>query len=83
MDKIWGMATGNLTWHGNNLWETVNGTVVRIFVLPADFAAPIAPAVPAAPWPIPPPTPWATIILALVITSIVCGILIWNYGYRR
>jgi len=46
-------------------------------------STPTAPAVPAAPAPVPAPTPWTAIIIVLVISVIVGGILVWNYGFRR
>lgn len=47
------------------------------------YPAPTAPAPPAVPAPVPAPTPWLAMIIALVVTSIVAGILVWNYGFRR
>jgi len=47
------------------------------------YPAPTAPAPPAVPAPVPTPTPWLAMIIALVATSIVAGILVWYYGFRR
>jgi hypothetical protein len=47
------------------------------------YPAPTAPTLPAVPAPVPAPTPWLAIIIALVVTGIVAIILVWNYGFRR
>ena len=47
------------------------------------YPAPTAPSLPAVPAPVPAPTPWLAIIISLVVTAIVAGILVWNYGFRR
>lgn len=78
------MAADNITRHGQVLWEWANGVVVRIWVLPPlDYPAPTAPT----PWPslfsVPEPLPLLAMTLALTVTSIVAGILVWWYGFRR
>lgn len=76
-------VAANITRHGDNLWESVNGTVTRIIVLSPFYPAPTAPAPPAILFPVPPPTPWLAIIITLVAISIVAIILVWWYGYRK
>ena len=82
MEKLLSMVSENVTHAYNVIHETVNGTVVRIWLY-ADFPAPTAPTPPAVPAPIPLPTPWLAIIIVFVATSIVMSIIVWWYGYRR
>lgn len=77
------MVADNITQVGNNLWESVNGTVVRIIVLGPFYPAPTAPAPPAVPAPVPFPFPWLPIIITLVAISIIALILVWWYGYKK
>jgi len=58
-------------------------SVPQVFAPVVEYPTPTAPAPPAVPVPVPAPTPWLAIIIALVVTSIVAGILVWNYGFRR
>jgi len=61
----------------------ITSAVPSVTTPAAQYPAPTAPAVPAAPAPVPAPTPWTAIIIVLVISVIVGGILVWNYGFRR
>ena len=79
MDKLL-LISENITHAANVIYETVNGTVVRIWLF-TEVPAPTAPAPPAIPWTIPEPTPWLPIILLLVVTSYAAGLLVWLYGW--
>lgn len=77
------IATANITKHGDVLWESVNGTVIRIIVLGPFYPAPTAPAPPAFPAPVPLPMSWLLIIITLMAITIVAVIIVWWYGYRK
>lgn len=74
--------TGNITHAANVIYEMVNGIVVRIWLY-TDYPPPFAPAPPAVPAPIPTPLPLLEIWLTFCATSIVVGILVWWYGFRK
>ena len=61
----------------------ITSTVPSVTAPAVQPSAPTAPVVPAAPAPVPAPTPWAAIIISLVVAVIVGGILVWNYGFRN
>ena len=60
----------------------ITSAVSSVTAPAAQYPAPTAPVVPAAPGPVPAPTPWTAIIIVLVVAVIVGGILVWNYGFR-
>jgi len=61
----------------------ITTTVPSIKVPEVKYPAPTAPTPPAVPAPVSAPTPWLAIIISLVVTAIVAGVLVWNYGFRR